>query len=1357
MKGLIKMFTAAAAVTLMASCSDDLSLSNSAAFDANADLTATLDQGDTRMGVLEDKSVVWFEGDQINVYSPDALKFDTYDLYAGAGTTSGSFKINGTKKLPAGATNLVAVSSSKYLKGVHADSDNKMNLIAIIPANFTQNELLNDEMKAYWPLATPFWDNGISFSGDQLNANMKSLTALLKINIKDLPEGTKAIVLNSHYEYWLNGDKMYGGRNEPLSGTLTTVLEDGAALHVDLDYHFADTLRVDIEELDKDQDKTIFVPIVAGNYTKLSVIAVSGDYQDSYDWEGEVLKVFEDQDFVTTGRYDIAQTASYEFPGTTGYPANTAALSKFIAEKILNDGQHTIKITVTDPISAATNPLTGAAEPLYIMKNTKEDDPTLKQTSVDIVFEQPSAGDFDIVEAYANYNPSMSGWRTLSTSAAWMDAPVAPYVYGIKSLNKQRTATFTFADGEAMQHSIILPSSNLVIKEDGIATGGMFLLGADTRQVSGYTDTEGFTRDASTYDTNYLAGKWNTPRNYRNAGIVIRGSWGGIHIHPNMFGHVYAFGDAIDDEIQTLTFDGKMNSAVGASAYATNQTAFMHGIDSQIDLRVTDMLINNIHYLDLGDNAHSNIFTTGNSAIKSITEGNWSHTNKVSLHASWTMQKLSQFALQQGYDQSEIFTAAQLSSMGLEYIVLGTETSNWKYWMSAYVRSVWLGGTYFPWIGADVTDGWGDDYGSADFEFDGKNCNFRNMYLEVLEPRYNLDCICDYKRIPLDEGLGLIRRISTTGGIKIQNVDLTDALLDCHRYYIPNVGSICGRATADKDIQLYNNEADCIRINAQGRNVGGAFGWVNTPAEVKIKNLQVGENISIYGKTWISSKDKNVGGAIGLISGDAFEVPTYSYVVTGNPAYEINWNYSTKVTASAVKTYGEWVTSQYDNVGGQFGNVVTQSILYPNGTSLSWSEDQATNKFATGNLSHWNDKVRALGQNVGGLIGNLSYGDAAKSIVRGTVEVNKEIYAEFAPKRIEDDNANLSGRNVGGLVGRMAIRQALSNQTKTTEVEGNVRVDERLVAETVNAGGFVGLYEGNKLYTGSKDTDGTIAASGNKNVVKISKNLEAIEGVVGGLYGLLNAGDLILIGGSYDSGSITINNNTISGAYAVGGLIGQNNNGSATANNSTQLQVVTKKDTYPISITYKLFKNTKNGPMVTSEYTRENCTSPLVTTVESIDIEFPEWYTATGNKSKFAGSFGTVIGLLDNVINITDANLTVAATDQLKQFSRTKTNYWGAPVFTSKNPIFTQDAKLELLFTLQNVSQATEIYQARTGQGIYFWGDENGYVGVNHNSAAGSGSYILNKVNLKGDTNYNLYYDWTTPLEGFGANATPWE
>ena len=1285
MKGLIKLFSAAAIVGTMASCSDDLSLSKSDGFIGKGDLYATLNNGDsdaTRMGVLQDKSVVWSLGDQIKIYSPEALKSNSYDLDpASAGYTSGTFNLtvdNGVANLG----NLVAItaSSSQEDTKVYADEDGDMHLIAKIPADFDQFEMTQANGKMlYWPLKVPYYGLDVSFNADNsLIATMNPTASLLMIDVAALPEGTKAIVLTTHGDSWIDGTMSdadlrtlrtetdliqraqdavaagfmppLGGKDEALSGTLTCKLELGTKLVIDEDFRHADTLRINIPELEDDQDKIIFVPVVAQQYDRLTVLAVSDDSKEPYFWpNAEVLKVFEDQNFIVTTRYTIAEAMPVEYDATN---KTTADLSKYIAELVLNDRAHTINVLVDGVLTSTGDDV------IYIANNIPG------KSNVNIVFADPQGFDFDIVEAEANYDASLnnSAWHDLHTPN-FLNAPVAPYL-NVYSQDKERQVTITFAEGETGDHYVILPESNVVIdaEGDGIAGGTVAIVGSNTKEVSGYTDED----------------EWNTPLNKTNAGIVLKGSTDGIYeILPGQLGHIYAKGNGIDDEIAEIQIDGILT-------YPAN-----------IDLRVTDMLVELIDYPQLGANAEGVIYTTGNAAIKDITEGHTGHGNTIKVNASWTGKQLSIPALQKGYDQNEIYTAAQLQGMG-RATHTGAGVSPEDYVMNDRVRSVWLGGSLFPWIGADVTMPDGTAISSS-FTFNGKNCNLRNMVLDLYEPWLPVDCCCADNRVRVDANLGLISRIVTSSSVAIYDVDLSDVKINTQKFVIPNIGAICGLIDAESDVSLNNNAVASVRIDARGTNIGGAFGLVSSENDVVINDLRVDEASAIYGKSWVESEAENVGGLIGAIANWDEITNTYDYVANVN----------------AYKLYikGQYVRSQDNNVGGQVGLVKT--------TVLDFGGKDRTNNYVELDHEVYSDG----GSNVGGLIGQADYEDDEEANISGTVFVRQRIQADINYQDTNRGNrVNETGSNVGGLVGLNIIADALS-AFNYTYILGSVST-KVIKAENRNAGGFVGYYEANEVHTPNINND---------NIVNVSQLLEATEGYVGGVYGYIRTADYGYIGSSDATNKhLNVTIKEIAGAKAVGGLIG----------------ATTENGDYP-SQQINILSNAKSK-------INEDISQWTIT-------KYPSFFRTTGDR-KMNGSFGTIIGWLNGRINITDAGIAIAEKDGiLKKFKRDDGTYAG-PDFESKNPIFTEAKKVNLLFILQKVSQSTEGVEADfivggstwedwfnskewvTGQGLFFWGDENGYVGVNNNSGMGGGSYVLNGDALRGNVNYNLYYDWSTPI-----------
>lgn len=1236
MKGLFKLFSAAAVVGSLASCSEDLSL-NQANIDPNADLVATLPSSvTTRVAVTENFEYVWNEDDIINLYSKNVGSYGVYSLTSGAGTKTGNF-VHSQGQDMKGIADLYAVTESPNLYGVSVTADGKQKLTADIP--FTLNQ--EKEELAYWPLQVPFWGTA-TISGGQLNTNLKALTAMLKIDVAALPAGTSAIVLTTHHDAKLSDgttDVELGGGDEPLTGRFYAILQDDAKMEVDNMMINADTLRIEIDPTTiGDQDRIVYVPIVPQYYEKLTVLALQGDNADKYSWplNSTVLKVYEDVDFAAGEARVIAQTAPIEI-GSLGVAMTVDEASKAIAELMINNQGHTINAVVLSDV-------TGAGEQLYLPNNDE------LRTSVNITFKGQNE-EFDIVEAAANYNPSMAaGYLTLSTSAPWIVDPtfVAPYA-GIVSKNKVRTVRLNFPADEP-SHNIILPTSNVEIDAEGLgfASGSeVKILASNTKEVSGYTDED----------------SWNTPTNYRNAGIVLKGGTQGTYIiHGGQLGDVYTFGNGVDDEINELDFEGIMTAP------------------ANINLRITDMLVNTIDYVSLGANAESTIFTTGNAAIKQILERHTGHTNTVKVSASWTGKQLSEWALSQGYDQETIYTAAQLQGMGLNTHTNGGGSPA-AYEMADRVRSVWLGGSLFPWIGADVTLPDGSAI-SDSFTFDGKNCNLRNMTLDLFEPYVPLECCCDVpQRVKLTENIGLIRRVVTTSTVDIKNVDLSDVLINTRNLKINNIGAICGLIDADDAVTLKDNAVASVRVDGKGSNIGGAFGWIDSNSNVtiegssKLHGLIVDEASTIYGKSWVESAGQNIGGAIGLIA---------HYDDTDDAL-----TYVPQVSASDIYVKAQYVKSKDDNVGGQVGLVKAAVLNY--------------GKSGAGNVGNMyvemNDQIYTIGSNVGGLIGQADYKDDEPAMIKGTVRVMNQIEADLNSKSVGLNGVNESGSNVGGLVGLDIIADALDARTNVTKIDGDVEAGT-ILAQNRNAGGFVGYYEANKLTT----NDVKVA-----NKVTVKKLLEATEGYVGGLYGYIRTSEVTTIGTNVDGKDIAVDITKIAGSKAVGGLVGSNTDNAGVKVNT----VSTSTADYSIKITIKDWANTK------------------------IAADF-----ATVADRKFCGSFGTVIGFMNKKVEITDNNLTVAAQAGILKVYTRNDNTYGLPDFTSKNPIFTDSKKKDLLFDIQKVSQATIGTQTITGQGFYFWGDENGYVGVNNNSS--NNSYILDGTPLRGNVNYNLYSDYQT-------------
>lgn len=227
-KSIFKLMSAAVALSTLASCSDDLGFGNSPIL-SNADMVATLTTDDdgfnpTRMGMLEVEGDnpwaskgaagwkwVFTENDLVRVFTMESMKYQKYQLIAGANTGEGQFEITANQpELPEG-TQKYAITDAQFAYGVSPMEDGTPRLTYTIPYRYTATTYDADPVTKNGveyaanveKLPAPFWgvaatEDVQGSNGKLLRTNLVPLTAFLRINTQTLPEGTKYIVLTTH-------------------------------------------------------------------------------------------------------------------------------------------------------------------------------------------------------------------------------------------------------------------------------------------------------------------------------------------------------------------------------------------------------------------------------------------------------------------------------------------------------------------------------------------------------------------------------------------------------------------------------------------------------------------------------------------------------------------------------------------------------------------------------------------------------------------------------------------------------------------------------------------------------------------------------------------------------------------------------------------------------------------------------------------------------------------------------------------------------------------------------------------------------------------------------------------------------
>lgn len=235
----------------------------------------------------------WSTGDDIRIYTLQSMSYNSYLLSEGGGSPVATFtRIGGTEDYDDDGT-LYAVTSSKYVYGLSATADGQARLTVDIPSRYDITDA--GGMEGCTRLTTPYWGEATFNSDGNLDCPFSGLTAMLKIETTSLPAGTRAVVLTTHNYTDLDGKALDGGDDKPLSGTFDAVLRKGAALEPNPIFYSYDTLRVNLgREDEREEYKSLYLPVIAGQYANLHVIAVMGDTRRPYDWQGSVIQTFKE-------------------------------------------------------------------------------------------------------------------------------------------------------------------------------------------------------------------------------------------------------------------------------------------------------------------------------------------------------------------------------------------------------------------------------------------------------------------------------------------------------------------------------------------------------------------------------------------------------------------------------------------------------------------------------------------------------------------------------------------------------------------------------------------------------------------------------------------------------------------------------------------------------------------------------------------------------------------------------------------------------------------------------------------------------------------------------------------------------
>lgn len=1124
MKGITKLFAVAVAGVALASCSDELDVRQKAAFnDTKADLVGRLESATTATRIALDETAdwyapkaVWTEGDKVQVFSlVGALTHSDYELNKVDASDPQVGYFDKTNTTSAVGDDKYAVTESESIYAISATPDGKPLLTVTIDTCYTAQQ---DATGKKFNFPVPYWGkvNTAETQSDgttKLDVDFKATTGLLRVDIATLPANTKAIVLTTHggmnldleegfqlipskpagYEdtnRWWNGDNAttgepnapytVGGFSEALAGTFNCVLDPAnpEALKVDSRLVHMDTLRVNINP---NTNKIFYIPLIANKYKNLRVLAVTGDSKYTYRWIGTELQNF--QDLVVERNKIIDLMMNLKNLGKV----DLNILNKNIADMVLMGNSKT-----------SSNPDAAKAKYTNVI-NVDELVGTIDADATRGGIQQTYAAfPTNRIEIPAAQQNVIVNIQKITTDASNAPGDVHDaFIYGTTADNVLLVQENGYTNDKASAASVRSFGLNLPEEWATAAAKKYVKMNVPTSAVTIGTYA-GAGSDGLMFSVKGCADKFVTGHNLlnadrtdlkdeKNAAINVKSSIAELNVLPGTNGSVYVYTPSGADETE-------ISEALNVKSSAG------------IDTRITDALVNKLTFVPSSEYRY--VFTTGSAALKSVEKDNAPDApSRVILQSYWTGKKLSAYAVYKRYDVETIYTAAQLSSIGEPKEVYGEQWLNaWgdrtpvnDYEISTLVNHMWLGGTKYPWLGAEVR------VDNFSLNGNGSTVSLQNMSLET---QYDDDTEFDdphwcctscwtpseLPKLTLTRDLGLIRSIINSDEAEVSNINLNDVYLDTEAN-INNIGAIVGY-TRSPEVTFDNNIAGDVKISVAGDSIGGLFGKIVAATSVDITKNRVKDNEE---SGYIKSTKGHVGGIAGAIVGAG----------AGNNGFGTSIAAVDKVGTVTITDSEVLLTGSKAAISGGKSLVGGVAGQIDSNNKLTMTSDKVTVKGNITSGASW----------AAGLVAKVNTGAADESwLTKNAVDV-----------------ANIKAKTnyAAGMIGQLDATQNIfalgQNSVKASQ---NIEATEGKFA--------AGLIGQTTIEAPANSTAAAIRMT--RETVDVTGSVKADLGYVGGEIGQANLGS-VQIGytGTANQNFVTdVTIGKIEGALAAGGLVGDN-------------------------------------------------------------------------------------------------------------------------------------------------------------------------------------------------------------------------
>ena len=418
------------ATCLFASCTEDELTGVNSSLKNNIQAVIEANVSQSRLAVNSDNSLSWMQGDAFEMFTSEGTSstWTLTNVTNGLGFFAGS--------VPEGTLSYAFYPSSEENKPVLSGSEVTMT----IPHELTYSENATCDLPRFASLNP-------NVGLDEQTLSFKYLTAMLKINVNEIPEGFHTLKVSA---------------SQAIAGNFVVNLSTGEFAVQDEEANQKKEVEVSFNAISgSDNDRAFYLPLVAGNYQSLKVAVSNGSKEI-------VLKEWSNRSIHARMVYWASLTVKES--DTTEPAGVTSELESLTVEN------PTVTLTLTEPIVASETPIeVPVVEGVKAVATLEFAQTPTTSESTPLIIAEAETTSQPAVEAT---NEMVLSFPNNSSEKVYLELETPQNTVTVESGNfativaATAANTFVVCDGVTIEN-LIVKAGNVVIQAGGEITGSI--------------------------------------------------------------------------------------------------------------------------------------------------------------------------------------------------------------------------------------------------------------------------------------------------------------------------------------------------------------------------------------------------------------------------------------------------------------------------------------------------------------------------------------------------------------------------------------------------------------------------------------------------------------------------------------------------------------------------------------------------------------------------------------------------------------------------------------------------------------------------------------------------------------------